>query len=147
MENEGIFDYDNRLLATVAVKPRVIGDVIGILETIDAICVDQDGLKWFNSLYLRTTPGTYQDAAWLMALDVRFAQFYLDALTGWLSHGEVAEFRRVLLERREQGRTARVQFALAGVNAQTCARRSQPRARRWGTRRCMAACTTRTTRR
>ena len=59
-----MFDYDSRLLSALATKPRSIAEVIGALERIDAICVDHDGLKWFNWLYLRVTRAvseTYHD--------------------------------------------------------------------------------------
>ena len=116
-----MFEYDNQLLAALSPKPHAISEVIAILETIDSICVDQDGLKWFNWLYLRITRqvanGTYQDPAWLMMLDVKFAQFYFDSLEGWLTGGATAECWRVLLVQRDNARIARVQFALAGINA------------------------------
>ena len=43
--------------------------------------------------------------------------FCSDALAGWLRQKDASDRWRVLFEQRENGRIARVQFALAGVNA------------------------------
>ena len=117
-----MFDYDSQLLEVVQVaKPQSIPDVTKVLEAIDALCVDGDGLKWFNWLYLRVTKAvggaTFTDPAWLASLDVHFAGFYFEALAAWLKQEGLSECWRVLFERRDHGRIARIQFALAGINA------------------------------
>ena len=83
-----MFSYDSELAAAVRTPAHSISDVIRALRTIDAICVDNDGLKWFNWLYLQVTEavsaqvnaGGFTSAAWLAILDVQFAQLYFDAL-------------------------------------------------------------------
>ena len=64
---------DQRLLQIVtAVQPASIPEVIQIMQTIDALLPNDDGLKWFNKLYLMVTqqidgqpPATaWADAAW-----------------------------------------------------------------------------------
>ena len=59
----------------------------------------------------------FHDPAWLLTLDVHFAGLYLDALAGFLRQAPISECWRVMFERRQDTRIARIQFALAGMNA------------------------------
>ena len=116
----------NPLLA-IATKPvATIPDVIASLEAIDALLPDTDGLKWFNWLYLTVTKAvdlniaasTFHNPAWLTQLDVVFAGLYLSALSAWLTPGETApQCWAVLFDARNDAKLARIQFALAGINA------------------------------
>src|SRR5579863_2550218 len=120
-----MFPYDPVLLAAVQAAPQSIADVLKTLQTIDSTCVDGDGLKWFNWLYLevtraveaRVTAGGFADPAWLAALDVQFARLYVDALESFLSGEPAADCWRILFEARDRTALARIQFALAGINA------------------------------
>jgi hypothetical protein len=120
-----MFSYDDKLLAAVRTAPQSVDDVIGTMQEIDAICADGDGLKWFNWLYLgvtqavgtRVAAGGFQDPAWMAALDVQFAELYFGSLRSTLSGGVAPRCWTVLFERRNWTALARVQCALAGVNA------------------------------
>src|SRR5208282_2247058 len=120
-----MFPYDPAILAAVQNAPQSVGDVLQTLQTIDATCVDGDGLKWFNWLYLQVTQavearvaaGGFTDSAWLAALDVQFARLYFSAADSALAGGSACGCWQVLFERREQADIARIQFALAGINA------------------------------
>ena len=120
-----MFPYDATLLATVQAAPQSISDVLQILRTIDTTCVDGDGLKWFNWLYLQVTQaaeirvaaGAFTDPQWLAQLDVQFARLYFSALKSSLSGQAASNCWRVLFNSRNQGAIARIQFALAGINA------------------------------
>jgi hypothetical protein len=117
---------DQQLYALVSATPPVtVAEVISVMEQIDGFLGNNDGLKWFNQLYLQVTqkvdlqPLTaWQDAEWLLALDVVFANFYLRALAGFLSGAPgVAASWRALLESRYKPGVDRILFALAGMNA------------------------------
>jgi hypothetical protein len=123
------FSYDNQLAVLVSNDPASINAVIQTLQAIDAV-VDgsRDGLKWFNTLYLQVTLAVKervaendfadsQGAAFIANLDFVFANFYLSALRAWLAGGDPPESWRVLFEQRSNAALARIQFALAGVNA------------------------------
>ena len=120
-----MFPYDVQLLGAVETIPAAIPDVVHIMQTIDATCAIGDGLKWFNGLYLQVTQavasriaaGGFTDGAWLALLDVEFAKLYFDALKTSLSGQTTPECWQILFERRNQVPIARIQFALAGVNA------------------------------
>ena len=120
-----MFAYDPILLAAVKVTPNSVADVIHTMQTIEDTCVDVDGLKWFNWLYsaetqaveARIVSGGFTDPAWLAELDVQFAQLYFGALESALSGQSTPDCWQVLFDRREQMGTARIQFALAGINA------------------------------
>ncbi len=122
-----MFDYDAAILAAVQTAPQAIGDVVKILEAVQAVCADGDGLKWFNGLYLdvtqaveaRVNAGEFESPAWIAALDVRFARFYFAAIQSSLSgtQGKTPGCWQALFDRRNQIAAARVQFALAGMNA------------------------------
>ena len=120
-----MFAYDDQILAAVDAAPQTVDDVIGAMQAVDAICVDGDGLKWFNRLYLdvtravqaRVDAGGFRDGAWMAALDVQFANLYFGALRVALSGGTAPRCWTVLLERRDWTALARIQCALAGVNA------------------------------
>ena len=120
-----MFPYDGTLLAAVKTSPRSVGDVLAIMHTIDATCADGDGLKWFNWLYLsvtqavevRVNAGEFSDAAWMAALDVQFAGFYFSALEAFLSRESAPGCWQALFEQRTQTAIARIQFAMAGINA------------------------------
>ena len=120
-----MFPYDATLLATVQTAPQSIPDVLQILQTIDSTCVDGDGLKWFNWLYLQVTQavetrvaaGGFTDPRWLAQLDVQFACLYFSALRSSLSGQAAPTCWQVLFNSRNQGAIARIQFALAGINA------------------------------
>jgi Family of unknown function (DUF5995) len=120
-----MFPYDATLLAAVQTTPQSIKDVLQILQTIDSTCVDADGLKWFNWLYLQVTQavqarvaaGGFADPAWLAQLDVQFAPLYFSALKSSLSGQPTSNCWQVFFNSRNQAPIARIQFALAGINA------------------------------
>ena len=120
-----MFPYDAALLMAVQAASQSIPDVVQILEAIDATCDDGDGLKWFNWLYLQVTQavearvisGGFNDPAWLVQLDLQFASFYFSALKSALSGEAAPSCWQVLFNSRNQGAIARIQFAMAGINA------------------------------
>ncbi len=73
-----MFPYDTALEAALQTTPNSIADVLVMMKTIDSTCAANDGLKWFNWLYMQVTQaveqdvaaGGFSDAAWLAALDV-----------------------------------------------------------------------------
>ena len=98
------------------------------METIESTCADGDGLKWFNWLYLQVTQavetrgsasgsGSFTDSAWIAALDVAFARYYLGAIRSSLSGAPTPGCWQALFDLRNQTSLARIQFALAGINA------------------------------
>jgi hypothetical protein len=105
--------------------PGDIPDVIDIMSAIDAVVPSDDGLKWFNWLYLEVTkavllnppPGGFNNPLWINRLDVIFAGFYFIVLKGFLQHGETPRSWRALFENRHTAGIERIQFALAGTNA------------------------------
>jgi hypothetical protein len=102
-----------------------IAEAVACMRAIDARLPDEDGLKWFNRLYLHVTEaiaaavdGAFRDPAFLTALDVAFANLYFEALVlgGESAEGAPAAWRPVLASRSDR-RITRLQFALAGMNA------------------------------
>jgi len=120
-----LFSYDPQLAAAAQTTPRSIPEVLQVLQTIDATCVDGDGLKWFNWLYLtvtqavenRVAAGGFNDSQWLAELDVQFAALYFSALHAALSGAPCPGGWEAMFSRRDQAEIARIQFALAGMNA------------------------------
>jgi len=120
-----MFPYDAALLAAVETAPQSIAEVLRTLHAIDAICIDTDGLKWFNWLYMQVTQavetrvaaGGFTDGPWLAELDVQFAALYFSALKSSLSNLQTPGCWQALFQRRNQSAIARIQFALAGINA------------------------------
>src|SRR5208282_1880633 len=88
-----MFPYDPVISAAAQKQPQSIPDVLGTMQTIDATCVDVDGLKWFNWLYFtvtqaveaRVSTGGFADPAWLAQLDVQFARLYFNSLNASLT--------------------------------------------------------------
>jgi len=120
-----MFRYDPDLLTAVRSTPQSVADVIQTMQAIDRICIDGDGLKWFNGLYLQVTEavrdriaaGGFTNLAWLADLDVYFAAFYFQALEANLSGQGAPGCWQAMLQCRAQAAVARIQFALAGMNA------------------------------
>lgn len=120
-----MFPYDPNLLKTVQAAPNSVADVLANMQDIEATCVDGDGLKWFNWLYRQVTnavetriaAGGFADPAWLAELDVQFARLYFGALASSLSGQSTPGCWQALFENRSQVKIARIQFALAGINA------------------------------
>jgi len=124
------FPYDEQVAALVAQDATSIDAVVATLKAIDALLDGtRDGLKWFNTLYLEVTlavkervakndfRGGVDGASYIANLDFAFANLYFGALRGWLDGGSLPESWRVMFEQRGDVRLARIQFALAGVNA------------------------------
>jgi len=120
-----LFPYDGALLALVEATPQTIPDVLRTLHAIDSTCADDDGLKWFNGLYLQVTQavearvstGGFTDPAWLSELDVQFAALYFSALEASLRGQSAPGCWQVLFGSRNNNALARIQFALCGINA------------------------------
>jgi hypothetical protein len=118
---------DQQLLQIVAsAQPVTIPDVIQVMQSIDAVLPNSDGLKWFNKLYLMVTQQidsqppavAWSDAAWLVQLDVVFAGFYFAAITSYLNGNPgTPSSWDALFEARNSINIDRIQFALAGMNA------------------------------
>jgi hypothetical protein len=118
---------DAQLLQIVSgAAPASISDVIAVMQSIDGLLPSNDGLKWFNKLYLMVTQGidgqppqnSWEDPAWLVRLDVVFASFYFAAIAGALEqNSNTASSWDALFEARNRAGVDRIQFALAGMNA------------------------------
>jgi hypothetical protein len=102
-----------------------IADVIARMQTIDALLPTNDGLKWFNRIYLMVTQqvdlhppgGAWESPVWLTRLDVVFAGLYFTAVAGFLGGHSVPSAWNALFEARYRTGIDRIQFALAGMNA------------------------------
>ncbi len=105
---------------------ETIDDVITVLRGLDSELANDNGLKWFNLLYLkvteavRTPPQTvrWENGQWLEQLDVYFAKLYFAAVCDWQRNRDrVARAWLPLFQARDRLGIKRVQFALAGINA------------------------------
>ena len=120
-----MFPYDPSLAEAVQVPPESIADVLRIMQTIENTCEGGDGLKWFNGVYLDVTKAVAQrvassgfsDPTWIALLDVEFAKLYFNALGSALGGQPCPGCWRVLFDCRHWSAIARIQFALAGMNA------------------------------
>ncbi len=108
------------------VAPATIDDVLKMMESIDQLLPDGDGLKWFNRLYMMVTKevdlqppaGGWKDADWLLQLDVIFAGLYFRAVADFLSGAStVPSSWSAMMSARFMAGIDRIQFALAGMNA------------------------------
>jgi hypothetical protein len=118
---------DQQLLQIVnSAAPGTIADVIAVMQQIDQLLTGNDGLRWFNLLYLMVTQqvdgrppaGGWKDAQWLTRLDVVFAKLYFAAIAGFLTGSANAPGSwDALFESRFKAGVDRIQFALAGLNA------------------------------
>ena len=117
---------DLALIDTItSAAPENITDVVDVMTAIDAILPSNDGLKWFNWLYLTVTvavqsnppAGGFNNPQWLTRLDVIFAGFYFDAIVDFLQGRKTPRSWRALFDERHSGGIDRIQFALAGMNA------------------------------
>lgn len=120
-----MFAYDPAILAAVQNPPGTVADVLQTMQTIDRLCDSADGLKWFNGLYLSVTQavagrvhaGGFSDSAWLAQLDVQFARLYFQAVQAALGGAACPGCWSALFAVRDNPKIARIQFALAGMNA------------------------------
>jgi hypothetical protein len=105
--------------------PVTIADVVARMQAIDAQLPSNDGIKWFNRLYLMVTQqvdlhppgGAWKSPLWLNRLDVVFAGLYFSALADFISEQSVPSAWNALFEARYRTGIDRIQFALAGMNA------------------------------
>jgi hypothetical protein len=111
---------------TSAPPPATIADVLALMQRIDDLVPSDDGLKWFNLLYMKVTQrvdssppsGGWEDPAWLARLDVVFAELYFKAISDWLSSpANVPSSWKALFAARFTPGIEHIQFALAGMNA------------------------------
>lgn len=105
-----------------------MSNVLQFLTDLDKSLGDNDGLKWFNRLYLKVTEAVsysllndradWKNPQWIERLDVEFACLYQEALRKSKNGIQTAPSAwRPLLSAREDTRIHRLQFALAGMNA------------------------------
>lgn len=126
MPEAAILAADQPLYALVTGPECVtIADVIARMEAIDALLPVDDGLKWFNQLYMLVTKevdlnppgGAWKSPVWLTKLDVVFAGLYFSAVSGFVSGQTIPSAWQALFESRYKAGIDRIQFALAGLNA------------------------------
>lgn len=117
---------NTQLQEIVSTPVSSIDEVIDVMRRIDELLPNNDGLKWFNFLYLKVTEkvlanppvGGWSSPVWLARLDIVFAELYFEAIREWIAHPENAPRAwRVLLDARHRRDVMRVQFALCGMNA------------------------------
>jgi hypothetical protein len=116
------------LTASLSLRPATsIDGVLTIMTQIDAMLPRADGIACFNKLYLAVTTGVhsaydggkFDDPAFLVALDVAFANLYFDALAAFDEgrSGDVPRAWRPLFATHTRADIAPIQFAFAGMNA------------------------------
>src|SRR5215469_16765963 len=118
-----MFAYDPAVGTAVQNPPQTIPDVVKGLQTIDCLCVNEDGLKWFNGLYLAVTQavenrvngGGFADPRWVTQLDVQFARLYFSTVRSALTGAPCPSCWAAVFSVRDNVHIARIQFALAGM--------------------------------
>jgi hypothetical protein len=112
------------MLASLIHPVTSIEEVVATMRAIDAALPDADGVKWFNYLYLKVTEALpaekepWQDLPFLQRFDVLFARLYFEALVHWeRDPARTPHAWRPLFRARFDAGLARIQFALAGMNA------------------------------
>ena len=109
-------------LGSVAEPAKSIDDVLERMAVVDAALPRDDGVAYFNRMYMRVTEevqraqgsAAFENAEFLSQLDVRFANLYFasfadgrPAVPPWAA----------LFEERARPSTEPIQFAIAGMNA------------------------------
>lgn len=102
-----------------------IAAVLARMQTVAAGLPASDGVARFNDLYLEVTrsvdatakSGTFEDPAFLTALDVNFAGLYFDVLDESTAGTPLPRCWAPLFADRADPHVAPIQFALAGMNA------------------------------
>ena len=111
---------------TIMRRASSIADAIDIMTALERELSQDDGVWWFNRLYLRVTldvraaqaAAFFRDPVFLERFDVVFANLYLDALAaGHSDPGAAPPAWRPLFACRHQRGIHAIQFALAGMNA------------------------------
>jgi Family of unknown function (DUF5995) len=105
--------------------PVDVGAVTKLMNNIDGVLPNSDGLKWFNTLYLLVTneiaqhppANGWKDAAWVTRLEVVFAGMYFGAIKASLQSSAAPASWSALFQVRRRVDIDRIQFALAGMNA------------------------------
>lgn len=117
---------DEILSEIVSAPVLTIEDVLSVMRRIDAALADEDGLKWFNLLYMKVTQSVLEnppaagwaDPNWLARLDVVFGGLYFEALRNWINAPATApKAWQVFFDARARTNLMRIQFALCGMNA------------------------------
>lgn len=124
---------DNRKLLEPLARRRpakveeVVEVLAGIRDVADQLRGEgrRDGIACFSDLYHTITQdvlekyeagGLFHCGQFILELDLRFAQRYLDALDAWLHGRATPQCWRILFERRQDDH-AEWRFAVVGVNA------------------------------
>jgi hypothetical protein len=105
--------------------PTTIEEVIDLMNEIDRLLPSDDGLKWFNFLYLLVTrkvlanppANGWSRPGWITHLDVIFANLYFLAIRNLGTPNSIPSSWSALFEARHRAGIDRIQFALAGMNA------------------------------
>lgn len=114
------------LPAVPVARPASIEEVLAIMRALDAALPRRDGVAQFNRMYLIVTEDVFrasrnhefEDHAFLVLLDVVFADLYLRALERFeRDRASCPRAWAPLFESRSARRIAPLQFALAGMNA------------------------------
>jgi len=117
---------DEILSEILTAQVSTIEDVLSVMRSVDAALPDEDGLKWFNLLYMKVTQSVLEnppadgwaDPEWLSRLDVIFGGLYFEALRNWINAPNSApKAWRVFFDARGRANLMRIQFALCGMNA------------------------------
>ena len=107
-------------------RAHTIPEVVAIMTALEQELPEQDGVRWFNHLYLRVTKAvdhavttqTFRDRAFVERLDVVFANLYFDAVAaGSRDAATTPAAWRPLFECRDRSGILPIQFALSGMNA------------------------------
>jgi hypothetical protein len=106
--------------------PSTIDEVIARMRAADTRLPHDDGVAWFNRMYLAiteevkaaVTDSDFQDPVFLGRLDVIFANLYFAAIEHYEQQPESCPRSWApLMQSRASRRIAPLQFALAGMNA------------------------------
>lgn len=107
-------------------RAHSIPEVVAMMTALDQELPPNDGVRWFNHLYLEVTravqaavtTATFRDGIFLERLDVIFGNLYFDAVAaGSQDAGKAPAAWRPLFECRSRAGILPIQFALAGMNA------------------------------
>jgi len=114
------------LQAPCATIDDVIDRMVALNKRFEAEHGRDDGVRWFNRLYLSVTRGVkrsiaragyFDDPVGIEQLDVLFAQLYFDAVDAVDAGEPPTHAWRVLFAARDRPGVLPLQFAAAGMNA------------------------------